>query len=437
MAQPKFEDRYDLYSTTWPRSQKTKSLLKIDFQDYNLDLSENFNARLGIGKTFFMNKLLTLDSRKTTTASYGCQWARSDSPEKDLTVDLRISLPSQPTEPTDFHLTGFHYDKNYNRWVKLYNNLIVARDTLQEVDGMIQKPGTGPFNAKDQFRASDFQAGTVYRGNDNIRITASPDLAQDLSRLFQVSAFVCRMSDKSKTVDAGEYLQCTVAYVVKNGIPKLYIDAIPVALPDDKTVSVSGNSLSAGLCRELERRFTVNSIPVIQREMKPGDHDVYWREPTDWMDYASLQQYGDLRDIYYAMYMWWGIKEDEKDPKNPKNIYLYVGIVGTREANQHSLWKRLDEENTDLDNGQAAKNGITIRQVRYCALDCNNCGKDVYWPEVMQTTEMQCINAISSLFPYLKDPDPVIHPLFDSVRSEKFSGAKIHLVNSDKRYHHT
>lgn len=68
-------------------------------------------------------------------------------------------------------------------------------------------------------------------------------------------------------------------------------------------------------------------------------------------------------------------------------------------------------------------------------MDCNNCGKDVYWPEVMQTTEMQCINAISSLFPYLNGPDKTIHPLFDSVRGEKFSDATIHLVNSDKRYH--
>ena len=87
--------------------------------------------------------------------------------------------------------------------------------------------------------------------------------------------------------------------------------------------------------------------------------------------------------------------------------------------------------------GQAAKNGITIQQFRYCALDCNNCGTDVEKSEVMKSSEMQCINAISALFPYLKDPDSVIHPLFDSVRGEKFSDAKIHLVNSDKRYHHT
>ncbi len=427
MAQPTFEKRYDLYST-WPMSPKTKQLLMIDFQNYNLDLSENFQASISISKTFFMNNLLTPVPRKTTT-SYCCQWARSDSPEKDLTVDLRIGLPSQPKG-----LTGFQLDKKIKRWVKLYNNLVVARDDLQEVDGKIQKSGTRPFKATDQYQASDFQDGIVYRCYNNIRITASPDLAQDLSRLFQVSAFVCRMSGKNEKVTAGESLECTVAYVVKNGIPKLYIDAIPKALDDNAPVSVSGYSLPAGLCRELERRFTVNSIPVIQQEMKPGNHDVYWREPRDWMDYASLRD-GDLRGIKYAMYMWWGIKEkDEEDLNNPKNIYLYVGIVGTREDNQHSLRERLDEENND-DNGQAKKNGITIQQVRYCALA--NCGKYVEKSEVMKTTEMQCINAISSLFPYLKDPDSVIHPLFDSVRGEKFSGAKIHLVNSDKRYHHT
>lgn len=278
---------------------------------------------------------------------------------------------------------------------------------------------------------NDYIPGKAFRGNVDY-FSSLGDLQSELEEIFSATKFVSRMRPASDAVNIGEKLLCKFKYVVKGGKPTLYLAITEaITVPDDEMIDVmkDGRTMAASLCRELEKRYAIQSIPVVKNDA----HDVaFWRKPMDWIQLpandSEKSRVLSQHDAKYAMYMWTGHKP------NCPDLYVYIGIVGTDRNENNTVGKRIMQEQK---NGIAFENDVIIDRFRYAALS-NNTAIDT--DELLKTVEMQCINAFSAFLPYTDDkyntPDKDISPLLTGVVGNDNVPRRVYLLNRFKRYHH-
>lgn len=136
------------------------------------------------------------------------------------------------------------------------------------------------------------------------------------------------------------------------------------------------------------------------------------------------------KGVFFAKYLWRGTETSDNN-----KLVIYVGIVGVNKKgskNENSVYNRIfDQEDVDT---YADKN---IERFSYISIVCDKALRPELRSEIIKTVEMQCINNVSSLFPFYEGSHPVercITPLFKGTVDNGVRKTVV-MLNDDKRHH--